>query len=52
MDRSIVYCSVFGGSFEDISAGPAKGEYREGLSTPMQRKVGPKITSTRPYEAI
>lgn len=37
---------------KDIPAGPAEGEYREGVLTPMQTKLGLRITSTQFYEAI
>ena len=44
MGRSIVYCPICGGTFEDVSTGPSEGEYREDVLSPIQTKVGTKVT--------
>ena len=39
MDRSIVYCSICGCSFEDIFNEPIEGEFDEAILLPDQTKA-------------
>ena len=43
MGRSIVYCPICGGTFEDVYTGPSEGDYREDVLPPTHTEVGIKI---------
>ena len=45
MGRSIVYCPICGGPFDDVSTGPCEGDYREDVLPPTHTQVGTKLSS-------